>query len=252
MRMLTASDLHYRLPALDWLLAACSDYDAIVIAGDLLNVASPVPLDAQIVVLDSYLHQMAERTRVFVTSGNHDLDGPGVHGEQIASWLRRRRMGDIHTDEQSVDVGDVRVTLCPWWDGPATRELLEQQLQAAAGGRPEWWIWVYHSPPAGTPLCFDGRRAFPDDELAGWIGEYQPDVVMCGHIHQAPWVDGGDWRARLGRSWVFNAGQARARMPAHIVVDTAEATATWYGLAGDAPLRVELRPGLRSGQGIAD
>ena len=250
MRILVTSDLHYRLPALDWLLDACPGYDSVVIAGDLLNVASPVPIEAQIVVIDSYLERMAQSVTVLVASGNHDLDGPDVHGEQIASWLRRSRPEGMYTDEQSVDLGDVRITLCPWWDGPVTRELLDRQLATAAVGRPAWWIWVYHSPPAGTPLCFDGRRTFADNDLAGWIADYAPEIVLCGHIHQAPWADGGDWQAQLGESWVFNAGQAYAATPAHIVVDTDDATATWYGLVGQEPARVELRH--VSAQRIAD
>ena len=39
---------------------------------------------------------------------------------------------------------------------------------------PARWVWVYHAPPAGTPLCNDGRRTFPDQDLADWIAEHQP------------------------------------------------------------------------------
>ena len=96
----------------------------------------------------------------------------------------------MHTDGTSVDVDGVRFTVCPWWDGPVTRDEVGAQLAAAAVDRPALWIWLYHAPPAGTPLCRDGRREFPDHDLAAWIEQYQPDVVLCGHIHQAPWVHG--------------------------------------------------------------
>ena len=104
------------------------------------------------------------------------------------------------------------------------------QLAAAAVDRPARWIWLYHAPPAGTPLCLDGRRTFPDHDLAAWIEEHRPDVVLCGHIHQSPWAEGGSWHARLGRTWVFNAGKQIGPVPPHITLDTDAETADWFGV----------------------
>jgi Icc-related predicted phosphoesterase len=228
-RILVASDVHYRLQSLDWLCEVAGEYDALVLAGDLLDVANVVPVHAQIVVLESYLTRLSAVTTVLAVSGNHDLDGPGEHGEQVSGWLARPRTGALHTDGQSVDLHGIRFTLCPWWDGPVTRAQVDAQLTAAAVDRPEKWVWVYHSPPAGTPLCFDGKRTFADQDLAGWIGQHEPDLVMCGHIHQAPWVEGGGWYGRIGSTWAFNAGHVRTRVPPYIVIDTALDAADWFG-----------------------
>ncbi|MDX6229572.1 MAG: hypothetical protein QOI76_2962 [Frankiales bacterium] len=240
-RILVASDVHYRLQSLDWLCEVSGDYDALVLAGDLLDVANAVPVHAQIVVLESYLTRLAELTTVLAVSGNHDLDGPGQHGEQVSRWLQRPRNGTLYTDGQSVDLDGTRFTLCPWWDGPVTRSLVEAQLSAAAVDRPERWIWVYHSPPAGTPLCSDGRRSFPDHDLAAWIEQHEPDLVFCGHIHQSPWVEGGSWYGRIGSTWAFNAGHLRTRVPPHIVIDTGLDAAEWFG-SGEVG-RLDLRSG---------
>ena len=62
--------------------------DVVAVVGDLADVVSPVPHDVQTVVLSNYLELLAERTTVLAASGNHDLDGPGAHGEQVAAWLR--------------------------------------------------------------------------------------------------------------------------------------------------------------------
>ncbi len=97
-RLLLTSDLHYRLPTFDWLAGVADQYDAVAVAGDLLNVASPVPVDCQIVVVDAYLDRIAATTTLLVASGNHDLDGPGEHGEQVAAWRRRPRQGTAITD----------------------------------------------------------------------------------------------------------------------------------------------------------
>jgi len=229
-RILVVSDLHYRLPHLDWLVDAAEGVDVVAVVGDLADIVNAVPFDVQLVVLRKYLGRLGDRTRVLVSSGNHDLDGPGPEGEQVASWLRAEGKDSVHVDGTSVDVGDIRFTICPWWDGPLTRQQVADQLAAAAVDRPAQWIWLYHSPPAGTVLCRDGRREFPDHDLAGWIDEYAPDLVLCGHIHQAPWVDGGSWQAKLGSTWVFNAGKQRGPVPAHITIDTTERTAEWFGV----------------------
>lgn len=230
MRILAASDLHYRLPHYDWLVGAAGDVDVVALAGDLADVVSPVPIDVQSVVLNTYLSRLSDAATVLASSGNHDLDGPGSHGEQEAGWLRRPLDERVHADGTSVDLDGVRFTVCPWWDGPVTRELVAEQLAAAAENRPATWVWLYHAPPAGTPLCRDGRREFPDHDLAEWIDRYQPDIVLCGHIHQAPWVSGGSWFARLGRTWVFNPGKQIGPVPPHITLDTDAGTAHWFGV----------------------
>jgi Icc-related predicted phosphoesterase len=229
-RLLVVSDLHYKLPHYEWLVDAGSRADVVVIAGDLADVASPVPHDVQTVVIARYLQRLAEQTTVLAASGNHDLDGPGWHGEQVATWLRKVDRPGLHVDGASVDLGDTRFTVCPWWDGPITRDEVGVQLAQAARDRPARWVWIYHAPPAGTPLCHDGRRTFPDQELAEWIGQHQPEMVFCGHIHQSPWATGGSWHARLGETWVFNAGKQIGKVPPHITVDTDAGSADWFGV----------------------
>ena len=54
--------------------------------------------------------------------------------------------------------------------------------------------------------------------------------MLCGHIHQAPWIAGGTWHARLGRTRVFNAGKQIGKVPAHITLDTDAMTAAWFGV----------------------
>ena len=230
MRILVVSDLHYRLPHYDWLVAAADDVDVVAVVGDLADVVNAVPFTVQVVVLEKYLALLAAKAVVLVSSGNHDLDGPGSHGEQAAAWLQADRGGSVHVDGSSIDIDGTRFTICPWWDGPLTRQAVADQLAEAARDRPERWIWLYHSPPAGTVLCRDGRREFPDHDLAGWIAEYGPDMVLCGHIHQAPWADGGSWHDRLDGTIVFNAGKQRGPVPPHITIDTEAGTAEWFGV----------------------
>lgn len=235
MRLLCTSDIHYRLPQLDWLVDQAGGVDVVVLPGDHLQVVGAAPLEAQILVVSKYLQRIASVATVFASSGNHDLDGPGIDGEQRAGWLGRLRVDGLHVDGATIELAaahgaTVRFTVCPWWDGPLTRELVDEQLAAAADSRPGRWVWVYHSPPAGTRLCTTGAREFPDHDLAEWIERWTPDLVVCGHIHQAPWVEGGGWIDRLGATWVINAGHQPGPVPAHVVIDLAAGTAEWVAL----------------------
>ena len=229
-RLLGVTDLHYKLPHYDWLAGAAGEADLVTISGDLLDIATPVPVEAQAAVVTQYLSRIAATTRLVASSGNHDLDGPDTNGEQAAGWLRRLDLPGLLTDGSTIDLDGLRVTVAGWWDGPNGEAAVAEQLAAAAVGRPARWLWVYHSPPAGSRLCFDGRREFPDASLAAWIGTYEPDVVLCGHIHQAPWVPGGGWWDRLGRTLVVNPGKQIGKMPPHVWLDTDDGTARWWGL----------------------
>jgi Icc-related predicted phosphoesterase len=239
MRLLSVADIHYHLPQFDWVLERAGEFDVVVLPGDHLQVGGDSPLPAQVVVVRNYLDRLARSTLVLAASGNHDLDGPGAVGEQHAGWLVGAGRPPLYVDGESVDVDGVRFTVCPWWDGPRTRALLEEQLTLAADDRPERWVWVYHSPPAGTRLCTNGTRSFPDPDLAGWIDRWQPDLVFCGHIHQAPWVEGGSWCDRRGRTWVFNPGHQVGPVPSHLVVDLEEGTATWFGIPAEERLQLD-------------
>ena len=53
----------------------------------------------------------------------------------------------LHVDGDSLDVAGMRITVCPWWDGPVTRAEVEQQLIAARPPSGTPWVWVYHAPP---------------------------------------------------------------------------------------------------------
>lgn len=232
MRILLLSDLHYTLPQLDWVVGAAPSFDLVVLAGDHLDISSSVPLDAQSVVILRYLSLLQSATQLAVSSGNHDLTGPDADGEQSALWLREARAAGVPTDGDSLLVDETLVTICPWWDGPVGRESVAAQLAADRARRPTHWAWVYHWPPLGSPTCWTRQRHYGDAELAGWIDEHQPDVVLTGHVHDPPFKPDGSWYDRLGDTWVFNAGRQIGRVPAHVDLDLTAGRATWISLLG--------------------
>ena len=248
MRVLLVSDLHYDLRKLDWVLARATDptaaIDVAVLAGDLLDIASPVPLDAQITVVLHYLERLAARVPTVVCSGNHDLDSRTDSGEKITRWLSEARDHGVVVDGDSLDLEGWRVTACAWWEGPETLAALEERLDAAAADRPAHWAWAFHGPPEG-PLSWTGTRHYGDPELPRLLDKYAPDVVLCGHIHQAPFTREGGWAERRGSTWLFNAGYQLGHEPTSIELDLDERTAGWRSATGHGVIDIGA-PGSRS------
>jgi Icc-related predicted phosphoesterase len=235
--------LHYVLKQYDWVHGIADKFDLVVIAGDHLDIASAVDLRAQISVMVSYFRRLHAKTRLIVCSGNHDLDASNAWGEKTARWIDRkvRRLG-VPTDGDALSLDGVLFTICPWWDGPKTRTLVGAQLAQDATKDKDTWVWVYHSPPDESPTSRVGQKDFGDNVLREWISEYQPGLVLTGHIHQAPFRQDGSWVDRIGSTWVFNPGRQIGDCPTHVVCDTERRMALWFSLAGaeaiglDAPL----------------
>jgi Icc-related predicted phosphoesterase len=248
MKFLLVSDLHYALKQFDWTASAAPDFDVVVLAGDHLDIAGQLDGSVQIVVILKYLKLLATRAKIVVSSGNHDLDVRNEAGEKIARWMNRVRQLGIPTDGDSLKLGSTLITICPWWDGPSTRDAVKAQIERDAATPKDHWVWVYHAPPQGSPTSWDGRKFYGDAELTPWIETFRPDIVFAGHIHQAPFRKGGSWVDRIGHTWVFNCGQQIGPTPTHIAVDTEAREAAWFSLAGaelvklDLPLERPLSP----------
>jgi predicted phosphodiesterase len=81
MRILLTSDLHYKLRQFDWLIGAAPHFDAVVNAGDHIDISSPVPTGVQIAALSASLTAVAEKPP----------DGMFRQSRLNTKWRRRRR-----------------------------------------------------------------------------------------------------------------------------------------------------------------
>jgi Icc-related predicted phosphoesterase len=233
MKILVSSDLHYRLKQFDWLASQAHNYDAVIIAGDMLDISSSLDLNVQIVVIKKCLKKISEQSRLLVCSGNHDGNEKNEADEYIAPWLQDIQEEQIHVDGESIMIGNSLFTIFPWWDGDVTLQQVSAQFEQASQQANGQWIWIYHAPPDNSPTSWVGKRHIGDAELNKWIEQYQPDMVITGHIHESPFKRDGSWADQIGRTWVFNAGSHIGDVPAHIVLDLEEMNAEWVSLAGE-------------------
>jgi Icc-related predicted phosphoesterase len=246
MRCLVVADLHYSLPQFDWVVNEADRFDLVIMAGDHLDIGSLVGGWAQTVVVQKYMELLRGKTHVLICSGNHDLDSRDGSGEKIAKWISGCRHSNVSSDGDTFEIDDTLISVCAWWDGPKMRERVAAQLAADAKRGAGRWIWVHHAPPDKSPISWTGSRHSGDSTLSELITRHQPDIVLSGHVHQSPFVKGGSWVDRIGKSWVFNAGRHLGAPPAHIMFDTECREAIWMSSAGiqslslDGPLELPL------------
>lgn len=239
MKCLIVSDIHYDLQHFDWLAEVASDYDVLIIAGDLLDVSSPVPPQTQISVVLSYLSEIKDQTTLIVSSGNHDLNSRNENGEKYSKWFSELKKMGIVSDGDFYLNETVLFTVYPWWDGPEVKNKIITQLENDSKKEREKWIWIYHPPPSDSPTSWNGRRHYGDDDLLDWIEKYCPDIVLGGHIHQAPFSEDGSWVDQVGSTLFFNPGKQIGPYPTHIILDTKHTEAVWFSIYENKIVRLD-------------
>jgi Icc-related predicted phosphoesterase len=232
MKLIFLADLHFSLKQYDWLLAKGGEYDLIVIGGDLLDVSASLNLDTQISVVEKYLGLLMKTSRLVVSSGNHDGDSRNSADESVAQWLQDYKTEGIYVDGDSFELQDLHITVCPWWDGDLSRGEIEQQLEREAALAPKRWVWIHHAPPEGASTSWSGRKYIGDEYLRKWIERFKPEMVLSGHIHNAPFAEPGSWVDCIGSTWVFNAGRQTGEKPTWLSIDLTAMEAEWHSAWG--------------------
>ncbi|MEM9479710.1 MAG: metallophosphoesterase [Verrucomicrobiota bacterium] len=233
MKILSVSDLHYSLKQFDWLVRNASRYELIVIAGDLMELGSYVDSDTQAAVLEQYFRKICKETPMVVCSGNHDLVDEG-DGTRTSEWLEDLAVTGLHVDLQCLEVPGLRMLALPWWESPEERGRVADWLAEMAKSREEKVeIWVNHAPPKGTKTSWSGKRDLGDPTLVDWIETYQPNLVLTGHVHNAPYYPPeGAWIDRLGGTVITNSGRQTGEAPATIEIETDGKRLRWCGMEG--------------------
>lgn len=233
MKILVVSDLHYSLKQFDWLASSARDYDLIIIAGDLMELASPVDSDTQAVVLEQYFRRICDSTPLVVCSGNHDLVEE-YDGSRSNEWLLDLSIPGLVVDNGCFEDESIRIISLPWWETPEERDRAATWLASqpiTTEDKPVFW--VHHAPPQGAKTSWNGKRDLGDPTLVEWIQNYQPTVVMSGHVHNAPYYSPeGSWIDRVGETVVVNGGRQIGEKPATIEIELDRGTLLWCGMEG--------------------
>lgn len=151
---------------------------------------------------------------VALCSGNHEVD------EYVDIW-KTQNPTNITIDLETRVIGEAVVTCLPFIFGFTTPEsTIDGWLEgkATAEGIDQWWLVLHHEPPV------EGRRTDSPSQL---LGQYQPDIYLCGHIHD--WPSQHSFAVRNRGVIVLNPGVGEdLKTPNHIVIDTTALIATWF------------------------
>jgi Icc-related predicted phosphoesterase len=225
------------------MLNQIQSYDLVIVAGDLLDLGSDVEHEVQSLVVERYLSKFKSSRRTLVSSGNHDAESGesslAADPPYAAQWMQHLRHDGHEVDGMCVGVEDkIKISICPWWQTDRQRDELHQKLKEDQKQKGTLWVWIHHVPPDQSPLSWTGKDFKGEPSLNEWIAELEPDLVFCGHIHNAPFKQGGAWNIRQGKTWIFNAGRELGEIPTHLIVDLVQKTVEWRSSAG--PERCDL------------
>ena len=123
-------------------------------------------------------------------------------------------MFDVPFDEIAPIIGRTPV---------ATRKLASRARNRVQGGSPDSAADVRRRRAVVTAFLQASRSG----DFDGLLALLDPDVVLSGHIHQAPFVHGGGWSDRIGTTWLFNPGHQPGPVPTYLLIDLDAGTAQW-------------------------
>ncbi len=207
MRIGYVVDVHGRPEAVAAALGALGALDLLVVGGDLTTGGTPEEAERAV----ASWRELAPR--LLVVAGN--MDSPAID--------RRLEELGVALDGRGVvldGVGVFGVSAAPTSPLRTPYELDEDELgrriaaghAAVAGARVT--VFCPHAPPRGTAcdLLASGEHV-GSVAVRSFVEREQPDVVLCGHIHEARAID------TLGRSTVANPGPVGAGHWALVEVD---------------------------------
>lgn len=207
MRLLGITDLHDNRSSLERILAHAGPVDVLLLGGDITNFGNPNDAERVVRMLQS------RPGRIFAVAGN--CDSPDIEARLVELGVSLFQRG------VTVDgVGFQGLSAMPPWR-PEMYHFREEELAAAldAGYRqlaaPARHVVLSHPPPRAQRIDYTQRgHNVGSTALREFIDRVQPDLVVCGHIHEGRGVE------QLGRTLVVNCGAAAAG--SYAIIELAE------------------------------
>ena len=186
-------DVHDRLDAVALALNEMGPVDVLIVGGDITNSGSPDVVEKAV----SLWRPIAPR--LLAVTGNMD---------SVAADARLANLG-VSLDSRGVvieDIGFCGVSAAPKSPLHLPYEITEEEIQrrleegypAIAATRVK--ILCPHAPPHGACDRIHSGLHVGSTALRAFIEREQPDLVLCGHIHEAR------GKEKIGRTLVVNPG----------------------------------------------
>lgn len=195
-KIIAVSDIHGAYESVQRILSKELRFDVLIIAGDLTTNGSPREAEDAL----KLFHQFDKP--IVSVAGNMDPVTLEPTFESMSSYVDGR---GIIIDE----AGFFGVSGSPFTPMNTPHELSEETIKERAedGWRDvapaRWKIFIPHAPPHNTTVdrllsaTHVGSKA-----IRTFIEQHHPDVVVCGHIHEARGQD------TIGSSEIVNCGPA--------------------------------------------
>lgn len=115
MKILSVGDIHNRASFRRWILDQAPRFDAVCLAGDLLDMfdTDEAGLRRQAESTLKWLSAFPSGTRVFAVTGNHDAWQDETPAYDQGAWLQRARRPGVSVDGDVVRVGDITFVCYP-------------------------------------------------------------------------------------------------------------------------------------------
>ena len=194
MRIIAFADVHGSYDRLEEILATESSFDAVIIGGDLTTHGTTDEACSAIRRFQKF------GKPVFAVAGNMDLPAFDSAYETL----------NVNINAKGIVAGDMGffgVAGSPFTPMNTPYEISEAEItrRASMGWRDintaRWKIFVPHAPPRGTALdkILIGKHV-GSLAIREFVELRQPDVLVCGHIHESRGLD------VLGKTQMVNCG----------------------------------------------
>jgi uncharacterized protein len=191
-RLAYVVDVHDRPDSVTAALGRIGSVDLLVIGGDITTGGTPDDAEAAVAGWQGLV------PRLLALAGN--MDSPAIDARLddlgVALGGRGHAIGDV---------GILGVSAAPTSPLHTPYELDETELErriaqaAASVDRCRVLVFCPHAPPARTACDRLGNgRHVGSTAVRAFVEEHQPDLVLCGHIHEARATD------TIGRSAIVN------------------------------------------------
>lgn len=196
MKLLAFTDIHGSYERVGTILEKESSVGAIIIGGDLTTNGTPAEAERA-------LRQFQKTgAPIFVVAGN--MDPPELENTFTALHVNINAKGMLLDD-----IGIFGVSASPVTPMRTPYEISEEEiaLRAHAGWKDvqaaRIRVFVPHAPPHNTSVdLVSADNHVGSTAIRKFIEQCQPDVTVCGHIHEARGID------RIGKTPIVNCGPA--------------------------------------------